>query len=150
MVAFFGEIEEVYCQSFRRAVPNDTDDTTSILFRMKNGMSGYLGTMLATQACFRFQVFGTRGWVMVGKHDLSRFEFMPNGDKPLSGASFPVEAETKEVKDDSSVRANLEAFAIAAEGGEPYPVPASDIVQATAAMEAAIKSAEKRQPVKVS
>ena len=36
-------IDQVFCQSFRRVVQVDSDDTTSMLFRMKNGMSGYLG-----------------------------------------------------------------------------------------------------------
>ena len=41
----------------------DADDTTSMLFRMKDGMSGYLGTMTATGPGFSFQVFGSKGWV---------------------------------------------------------------------------------------
>ena len=41
----------------------DGDDTTSMLFRMKEGMSGYLGTMTATGPGFSFQVFGSKGWV---------------------------------------------------------------------------------------
>ena len=41
----------------------DSDDTTSMLFRMKSGMSGYLGTMTATGPGFSFQVFGSKGWV---------------------------------------------------------------------------------------
>ena len=43
MIDLGGAIEQVYCQSFRRVVPVDSDDTTSMLFRMKNGASGYLG-----------------------------------------------------------------------------------------------------------
>ena len=34
----------------------DADDTTSMLFRMKEGMSGYLGTMTATGPGFSFTV----------------------------------------------------------------------------------------------
>jgi predicted dehydrogenase len=63
MIDLAGEIDHVYCQSFRRVVEIDSDDTTSILFRMKNGMSGYLGTMTATGPGFSFQVFGSKGWV---------------------------------------------------------------------------------------
>src|SRR6266478_2913079 len=54
--------KHVYCQSFARTVQNGTDDTTSMLFRMKDGMSGYLGTMTTTGAGFSFQVFGSKGW----------------------------------------------------------------------------------------
>src|SRR4029077_10000212 len=63
MIDLCGPIDEVYCQSFRRAIAVDADDTTSILFRMKDGMSGYLGTMTATGGGFSFQVFGSKGWV---------------------------------------------------------------------------------------
>ena len=35
----------------------------SMLFRMKGGMSGYLGTMTTTGAGFSFQVFGSKGWL---------------------------------------------------------------------------------------
>ena len=45
MIYLTGEIDQVYCQSFARVVQTGTDDTTSMLFRMKDGMSGYLGTM---------------------------------------------------------------------------------------------------------
>ena len=40
MIDLGGEIEQVFCQSFRRVVQVDSDDTTSMLFRMKNGASG--------------------------------------------------------------------------------------------------------------
>ena len=63
MIDLCGAIDTVYCQSFRRVVEVDADDTTSMLFRMKDGMSGYLGTMTATGPGFSFQVFGSKGWV---------------------------------------------------------------------------------------
>jgi predicted dehydrogenase len=40
MIDLCGEIDQLYGQSFRRAVEVETDDTTSVLFRMKNGASG--------------------------------------------------------------------------------------------------------------
>jgi predicted dehydrogenase len=58
-IGLFGEVDEVYCMSLHRAVPIDADDTTSMLFRMKNGMSGYLSTMTATAGSFRLQVYGS-------------------------------------------------------------------------------------------
>src|ERR1700704_5151568 len=63
MIDLCGPIDHVFCQSFRRVVEVDSDDTTSILFRMKEGMSGYLGTITATGPGFSFQVFGSKGWV---------------------------------------------------------------------------------------
>ena len=63
MIDLCGPIASVYCQSTRRAVAVDSDDTTSMLFRMKSGASGYLGTMTATGPGFSFQVFGSNGSV---------------------------------------------------------------------------------------
>jgi len=48
MIDLCGPIDHVFAQSFRRAAPIDADDTTSILLRMKEGPSGYLGTMTTT------------------------------------------------------------------------------------------------------
>src|SRR6188474_3042244 len=61
MIDLCGPIDHVYCQSFRRVVEIDSDDTTSMLFRMKDGMSGYLGTVTATGPGFSFEVFGSEG-----------------------------------------------------------------------------------------
>jgi len=63
MIDLCGPIDHLFAQSFRRAVSVDSDDTTSVLFRMKEGMSGYLGTLAATGPGFSFQVFGSKGWV---------------------------------------------------------------------------------------
>ncbi|MDP9083685.1 MAG: Gfo/Idh/MocA family oxidoreductase, partial [Pseudomonadota bacterium] len=32
LIDLFGDVDHVFCQSLRRAVPNDNDDTTSVLF----------------------------------------------------------------------------------------------------------------------
>src|SRR5262245_8645915 len=61
MIDLGGEIDSVFCQSVRRVVQVDSDDTTSMLFRMKNGATGYLGTITATGPGFSFQVFGSKG-----------------------------------------------------------------------------------------
>ena len=63
MIDLCGPIDHVVAQSFRRVVAVDSDDTTSVLLRMRDGMSGYLGTMTATGPGFSFQVFGSGGWV---------------------------------------------------------------------------------------
>ena len=57
MIDLCGPIDHAFAQSFRRAAPIDADDTTSILVRMKEGMSGYLGTMTTTGPGFSFQVY---------------------------------------------------------------------------------------------
>src|SRR5262245_27919132 len=63
MIDLWGSIDHVFGLSFRPAAALDADDPTSILFRMKEGMSGYLGTMTTTGPGFSFQVFGSKGWL---------------------------------------------------------------------------------------
>ena len=61
----------------------DSDDTTSMLFRMQDGMSGYLGTMTATGPGFSFQVFGSNGLGAAGRDDA-------RGGGLLGGTPDPV------------------------------------------------------------
>jgi predicted dehydrogenase len=72
MIDLLGEVDQVFCQSFARVVETGPDDTTSMLFRLKEGASGYLGTMTATGAGFSFQVFGSKGWVRLEGVTMSR------------------------------------------------------------------------------
>ncbi|MEI6598663.1 MAG: Gfo/Idh/MocA family oxidoreductase, partial [bacterium] len=66
MLYLSGHIDTVHAQSYRRVLSYGIDDTTSMLFRFKNGATGYLGTMIATAETWRMQVFGEKGWCEVG------------------------------------------------------------------------------------
>src|SRR2546425_1580977 len=132
MIDLCGAIDRVYCQSFRRAVSIDADDTTSILFRMKDGMSGYLGTMTATGPGFSFQVFGSKGSVrlegmthVAGASSEERRTRLFGACKfqPAQGDAEVWQAETHDV-----TRACLEAFAQAASGGPAFPIPLEEMV----------------------
>ena len=115
MIDLCGEIGTVFCQSFRRAVAIDADDTTSMLFRMKAGMSGYLGTMTATGPGFSFQVYGSKGSVrlegmthVAGASSEERRTRLFGTCKfqPIKGPAVVWEAERLDV-----TRFSLEAFA---------------------------------------
>jgi predicted dehydrogenase len=145
MIDLCGPIEQVYCQSFRRAVEIDADDTTSMLFRMKQGMSGYLGTITATGPGFSFQVFGSEGWVRLdgmthvagASSEERRTRLFATGKfQPLKG---PLEVWEAEPYD--STRAALEAFAAAASGGPEFPITPDQIVHGAAVTEAVVRSA---------
>src|SRR5215467_7499545 len=121
MIDLCGDVDHVYCQSFRRVVEIDTDDTTSVLLRMSAGMSGYLGTMTATGPGFSFQVYGSQGSVrlegMTHRAGASSEErrtrlFATCRFQPIQGEEETWEAERYDV-----TRAALEAFARAAAGG---------------------------------
>jgi predicted dehydrogenase len=153
MIYLCGEIEQAYCQSFARTVQNGTDDTTSMLFRMKAGMSGYLGTMTATGAGFSFQVFGSKGWVRI--EGVTHVAGAPSEERRMrqfGACKFqPVKgpAETWEAERLDIVRATFEAFARAAQGGPPFPIPPDQIIHGAAVTETVIRSASSGKVEKV-
>jgi predicted dehydrogenase len=145
MIDLCGEIDHVYCQSFRRVVQVESDDTTSMLFRMKDGSSGYLGTMTATGPGFSFQVFGSKGWVrlegmthVAGASSEERRTRLFGQCKfqPAKGEALVWQAATHDV-----TRASLEAFATAVSGGAPYPIPVDQMIHGAAVTEAVVRSA---------
>ena len=153
MIYLCGEIDQAYCQSFARVVQTGTDDTTSMLFRMKDGMSGYLGTMTATGAGFSFQVFGSKGWQRIegvthvagaSSEERRTRQFGVCKFQPVKGAAETWEADKLDI-----VRATFEAFARAAEGGAPFPIPPEQIIHGASVSEAVIRSAASGKVEKV-
>jgi predicted dehydrogenase len=153
MIDLCGEIDQVYCQSFRRAVEVDADDTTSVLFRMKEGMSGYLGTMTATGGGFNFQVYGSKGFVKLegmthvagAPSEERRFRLFGKCTfKPVKGPAETWEADLFDVG-----RAALDAFARAAEGGDPFPISTAEMIHGASVTETIVRSAATGQPEKV-
>src|SRR5207244_7184960 len=145
MIDLCGPIRQVYCQSFRRVVAVDADDTTSMLCRMNEGMSGYLGTMTATGPGFSFQVFGSKGWVrlegmthvaVASSEERRTRLFGTCKFQPAKGEAEVWQAETLDVG-----RVTLDAFAKAASGGPAFPIPVEQMIHGAAATEAIIRSA---------
>jgi predicted dehydrogenase len=145
MIDLCGPIDHVFAQSFRRAAPIDADDTTSILLRMKEGMSGYLGTMTTTGPGFSFQVFGSKGWLRLegvthvagASSDERRTRLFGTCKfQPIKGEAKTWQAATMDIS-----RVALDAFAKAAEGGPAYPIPYDQMIHGVAATEAIVRSA---------
>jgi predicted dehydrogenase len=153
MIDLCGEIDELYCQSFRRVVEIDADDTTSILFRMKEGMSGYIGTMTATGGGFSFQVFGSKGYVrlegmthIAGTSSEERRKkcFGTCIYKPIKG-----DAEVWQADEVDIVRAVLDAFGQSVTSGNPYFIPVEEMIHGVAVTETVVKSAASHQVEKI-
>jgi predicted dehydrogenase len=145
MIDLCGPIAQVYCQSFRRVVAVDADDTTSMLFRMQDGMSGYLGTMTATGPGFSFQVFGSKGSVRLeGMTHVAGASSEERRTRLFGTCKFqPIKGEAKvwEAARLDVTRACLEAFAQAAAGGPAFPIPLDQMIHGAAVTEAVITSA---------
>jgi len=153
LIDLCGPVDQVFCQSVRRAVTIDADDTTSILFRMHEGMTGYLGTMTATGPGFSFQVFGSTGWVRLegmthvagaSSDDRRTRLFGTCKFQPIKGDAQVWEAARLDV-----TKATLEAFATAASGGPAFPIPTSEMIHGVAVTEAIVRSAATGQAERV-
>jgi predicted dehydrogenase len=153
MIDLCGEFDHLYCQSFARVVEAGTDDTSSILFRMKQGMSGYLGMITTTGPGFSFQVFGSKGWLrlegvthVAGASSEERRTRLFGTCKfqPIKGPLEVWEAEKLDV-----THACFEAFARAAEGGPAFPITPEQIIHGSSACESIIRSAASEEVERV-
>jgi predicted dehydrogenase len=147
MIDYFGEVETVYCISFRRVVEVDSDDTTSMIFKFKKGMSGYLGTFTATGPAFSFQVFGSKGFVRLdGLTHVAGASSEERRTRLFAGCKFvPIkgDSETWTTPPFDCPRAAIEGWAKAAQGAEPYLIPTDQMIHGAAVTEAIVRSAEK-------
>ena len=129
MIDLCGPIDHVFAQSFRRAAPIDADDTTSILLRMKEGMSGYLGTMTTTGP--GFQLPGVRLQGLAAARRLTHVAGASSEERrtrlfgtckfqPVKGEAKIWQAASLDIS-----RVALEAFAKAARGRTGLSDPAT-------------------------
>ena len=111
-------------------------DTLGILVSFKSGANALLSAVLATPFDGRFAVYGNKGWAEV--RDKAHPEapegwtltLTRRGARPQS-TSYPAA---------KAVLANLEAFAAAATGRAPYPVPQEQMIANVSALEAVFRS----------
>src|SRR5438132_2452080 len=113
-------------------------DTLGILVNFKSGGNALLSAILATPFDGRFAVYCNKGWVEV--RDKAHPE-SPQG-WTLTVHRRGGEKSTREYPPAKAVLANLEAFAEAATGGAPYPVPQSEMIANVSALEAIFRSAQ--------
>lgn len=149
MIDLCGAIDHVFCQSIRRVVEIDSDDTTSVLFRMKQGMSGYLGTVTATGPGFSFQVFGSKGWLRLeGMTHVAGASSEERRTRLFGACKFQPAKGTPEVWQAATcdiTRASLEAFAQSISGGPEFPIPLQEMIHGAAVTEAIVRSAASGQ-----
>jgi predicted dehydrogenase len=136
-VSLLGPAERVFALARRLGSNLANGDTLAALLSFGNGANLLLSAILATPFDGRFAVYGTKGWAEI--RDKAHPE-APEGwvlTECLSGGR----PSRREYPPSPAVRANLEAFADAAEGRAPYPVPQKDMIDTIAALEAVFRSA---------
>ena len=112
-------------------------DTLGILVNFQSGGNALLSAVLATPFDGRFAVYGSKGWAEV--RDKAHPE-APEG-WALTVKQRDSAKTVREFPPANAVLANLEAFADAAAGRTPYPVPQAQMVANVSALEAIFKSA---------
>ena len=144
-VGVFGEAESVVCNVKQLGSRLSNGDTLAALVSFRKGGHALLTSILATPFDGRFAVYCNKGWIEVRD---KAHPATPEG-WTLTQVVSGDKRTTQEYPPASSILANLEAFADAAEGGTPYPVTQKEMVANIAALEAIIESARTEQKVMV-
>jgi predicted dehydrogenase len=139
---FHGPIETVYALTGNWAANFQSGDLLSVQLRFQDGATGYINSILSTPLYSYFRVFGTKGWVQVND---SAHPSEP-GISTMTVCRGEGDLETREFQSIDTVRANLEAFAIAAGGGAPYPFSGAELTGNIAVFEAICRSVETGAP----
>ena len=147
MIDLFGSISEVHCIATRRMAPL-VDDTTAVLVKFKDGLSGVFFCSFVTVPNYRFAVYGSNGVAEILKPTLEEFRFAPLTD-PKSGHLALFKPETAVTADFDTLRAELEAFAAAVRGTKPYPITADEVLHGVEVFEAIAESARLGKPVAI-
>src|SRR5688572_11645477 len=135
-IGLMGAAEHVYARVRQLGSQLVNGDTLGILVGFKKGGNALLSAVLATPFDGRFAVYGSKGWAEV------RDKAHPESPKgwTLTVSIRGEEKRTAEYPVAHAVLANLEAFADAAQGGAPYPVPQEQMIANVCALEAVINS----------
>jgi len=133
IVGIAGPVKRVKAQLLERKPPPAPHDTASALLEFESGVSGLLATVRATPFYWRVHAFGTKG----NAEALGETEIVVrmSGRPPERRQLAPVD----------SLRAELEAFADAAEKRATFPVTTAQMLDTVAAFEAVVEALRARR-----
>jgi predicted dehydrogenase len=137
-VGVMGAAERVFASVRTLGSNLKNGDTLGILVNFRSGGNALLSAVLATPFDGRFALYGSKGWAEV------RDKAHPEAPRGWSLTTHlrGQERQTREYPPAKAVLANLEAFADAAAGAAPYPVPQAQMIANVSALEAIFRSAE--------
>ena len=146
LIGLFGEVEVVQALTADRVLGWETGDLVTVQLGFRAGMTATLSAILKTPHFIRFHVFGSDRWAEV------RNDTHP--DTPGGFAHLSVSETGQPIREtaypwEDAVVKNLEAFAAAAAGAAPYPIPRRDMVHNIEVLEAIARAAETRETVRL-
>ncbi len=136
-IGVMGPAERVFASVRRLGSELANGDTLAVLVNHQSGSNSLISAILATPFDGRFALYGSKGWMEV--RDNAHPE-APEG-WVLTKVLRNSEKEIQVYKPSKAVLANLEAFADAAAGRAPYPVPQEQMIANVSALEAVFRSA---------
>ena len=144
-ISLFGPVREVFASTASRVAYPENGDVISALLRFESGATGYFNAILVTPHYLCLTVFGSEAWVEV------RNETHPDtpGPSTLTLQHKDGRQETRQYEWVDTVRANVEAFAKAIEGKEPYPFTDAEKIGNIAVLEAVARSAATGAAVRI-
>ena len=126
-----GPVQRTMSLARRRALEVDVDDTTSALFALQTGATGYLGSLCAAPYTVFCNVYGTKANAFA-KIDANELVV-----HPAEGPQSPVALDPVD-----TLKAELEEFADACAGHVKYRIHPDEAIHNVAVMEAITASAE--------
>jgi predicted dehydrogenase len=135
-VGLLGPAKEVFARVRQLGSQLVNGDTLGILVHHKSGANSLISAILATPFEGRFAVYGNSGWAEV------RDKAHPEAPQGWT-LTRTMREKQRHVQDFPAAKAvlfNLEAFADAAAGRAPYPVPQDQMIANVSALEAVFRS----------
>ncbi len=136
-VSLLGPAERVLVNVRQLGSTLANGDTLGALVSFRSGANALISAILATPFDGRFAVYGSKGWAEV------RDQNHPERSEgwTMTTSLRGMGRTTVDYPPAPAVRLNLEAFARAAAGGAPYPMPHEEMLGTIAALEAVFRSA---------
>jgi predicted dehydrogenase len=134
LVSVLGPARQVYARLSSREAGPPPLDSAMLAIDFASGVTATVATVRATPFYWRTHVFGAGGSA----------EALDETTLVLRKSGHPPEVRNYPPQD--SLKAELEAFADAVEGKQPFPLPEADVLATLAAFEAALRSMQSGQP----
>jgi predicted dehydrogenase len=125
-----GPMVRVSALSTRRTLPMPSGDTTTALLSFQNGATGTIATSLKTPFMWRLAVYGSDMWAESASETC------------ISVRRLGKQPESIELPNTNHIGMNLESFARAALGQDPYHIDDDRILHTVAALEAVFRSVD--------
>jgi predicted dehydrogenase len=141
MIEFAGPVRDVQCVTARHGDDPGADSTT-ILMRFDQGVTGTIFCSVTTPTSFNFSIYGSRCMAEVSGAALERVRLVP---LPQHAPTGLVVAPSEQIIENSGfdmLRAELIEFARCIREKRAYPVPIDDVLHGMAVFDACVQSAE--------